>query len=262
LNAQLLVGVETDRDRFTYHFDNPSTFDTAQPVPHFFEQRYVADNIWLTGSVQYLAGVRWETSAGITPERSSTGDDYDTFFDPDGTVIVSGTTGPIAIRSFRFSQRADLARIGAATLVAGYRFRLDRSTFGLGHQTVTRGGALASATDVTTREMTSSQTHEVFVGATWRRGLTPGWTLSLAGDAAPTTLGRLLVQLPDKYPGQDLIFVATVAAANGRIALARHLDQWIVELSADAGTTWSYRSTASLSRNSLGARVSVGRLLR
>ena len=260
--AQFLAGVETDRDRFTYHFDNPSTFDTPQTVPHFFEQRYVADNIWLTGSAQYVAGVRWETSAGITPERTSTGDDYDTFFDPDGTIIVSGTTGPIAIRSFRFSQRADLARIGPATLVAGYRFRLDQSDFGIGHQTVTRNGVLTSATDVTTREMTSSQMHEVFVGATWLRDLTPGWTLSLNGEAAPTTIGRLLVQLPDKYPGQDLIFVATVAAASGRIALARHLDRWIVGLSADAGTTRSYRSTASLSRNTLGARISVGHALR
>ena len=259
--AQVLIGVEAERDRFTYHFDNPSAFDTPQTVPHFFEQRYVADNIWLTGAVRYVAGVRWETSAGITPERTATGDDYDTFVDPDGTVIVAGTTGPIAIRSFRFSQRADLARLGPATLVAGYRLRLDRSNFGIGHQTVTRSGVLTSATDVTTREMTSSQMHEAFVGVAWLGGLAPGWTLSLNGETAPTTIGRLLVQLPDKYPGQDLIFVATVAAASGRVALARHLNQWIVELSADAGTTWSYRSTASLSRNTLGARVSVGHAL-
>ena len=33
------------RDRFTYHFANPSAIDTPGLVPHFFEQRYVADNV-------------------------------------------------------------------------------------------------------------------------------------------------------------------------------------------------------------------------
>jgi len=255
-----MVGLETRRDRFTYHFDNPSSADTPFLVPHFFEQRYVADNLWLSATARYGTGMRWETSGGITPERTTTGDDYDTFFDPDGTVIVSGTTGPIAIRSLRFSQRAELARLGPVTLVAGYRLRIDRSNFQVGHKTVTRNGVLLAATDVTTREMTSSQVHEVLVGGVLVRDLAPGWTFSLDGEAAPTTVGRLVVRLPDKYPGQDLVFLAKVAAASGRVSLARHADRWVILLSADAGATWSYRSTASLSRNLLGARLSAGRV--
>jgi hypothetical protein len=254
-----VVGVEADRDRYTYHFDNPSTFDTTAPVSHFFEQRYDADNIWLTASARYVAGVRWETSGGVTPQRSSTANDYDTFFDPNNTVIVSGTTGPNTIHSFRLSQRAELGKAGPVTFSAGYRLRIDLSNFGVGHKTVTTNGALVSASDVTTREMTSSQMHELFAGAAWTAALAPGWTLLVAGEAAPTTIARLAVQLPDKYPGQDLVFVATVAAANGRIALEKRVNNWIVEMSAGAGTTWSYRTTASLSRNTAAARMSVGR---
>ena len=256
----MLVGVEAERDRFTYHFDNPSAADTAFPVPHFFEQHYVADNIWLTATARYLAGIRWETSGGITPERTSTGTDYDTFFDPDGSALVSGTTGPIAIRSMRFSQKAEFSRVGPVTLVAGYRLRVDQSNFGVGHKTVTRDGTPLETIDVTTREMTSSQMHEVLLGAVFTRDLAPGWALTLDGEASPTTVGRLLVQLPDKYPGQDLVFIATAAAANGRVSLARRAHGWMLEISAGAGTTWSYRSTASLSRTFVGAGLRGGRV--
>lgn len=254
------VGVEARRDRFTYHFDNPSSVDTPFLVPHFFEQRYVADNLWVLATARYVAArIRWETSAGLTPQRTSTADDYDTFLDPDGTVLVSGTTGGISIRSLRFSQRADLARLGPVTLVAGYRLRIDRSDFQLGHKTVTRNGVLVTATDVTTRETTSSQVHEVEAGGVLNRDLGSGWTLSMEGEIAPTTVGRLLVQLEDKYPGQDLVFLARVAAASARATLTRHIDGWTIDVSADAGRTWSYRSTEQLSRDLLGAHLSVGR---
>jgi hypothetical protein len=49
--AQVEVGAEFDRDRVTYHFDTPSTITTPELVPHFFEQHYVLDNVWLTGLV-------------------------------------------------------------------------------------------------------------------------------------------------------------------------------------------------------------------
>jgi hypothetical protein len=260
LQAQLAVGAEIQRDRFTYHFDNPSSADTPFLVPHFFEQHYVADNVWLTGAARYAAGIRWETAAGVTPQRTSTGDDYDTFFNPDGTVIVSGTTGGISIRSFRISQRAELARVGPVTLVAGYRLRVDRSDFQLGHKTVTRNNVIVTAIDVATRELTSSQVHEVLVGARLMRAVTPAWTLSIDGEVAPTTVGRLLVQLPDKYPGEDLVFLAKVAATTGRVALARRTRRWTVEVSVDAGKTWSYRSEATLARQTLGARFHAGRV--
>jgi hypothetical protein len=111
VSAQIQIGVEAQRDRFTYHFENPSSADTPFLVPHFFEQTYKADNIWLVGRASYTAaGIRWDSFGGFAPGRDSTGTDFDTFFNPDGTVIVSGTTGGISIGSWRVSQRAEIAR--------------------------------------------------------------------------------------------------------------------------------------------------------
>jgi hypothetical protein len=252
------VGIETRRDRFSYHFDSPSSFDTAGLVPHFFEQHYVADNLWIVVSAHYTAGIKWETRFGATPQRTRTGDDYDTFFQPDGSVIVSGTTGGVSIRSLLVSQRGELATFGPVALIAGYQLRIDRSDFQLGHKTVTRNGVVLEAFDVTTPEATSSWMHEVQVGARVSGDVGLGWRVTLDGAIAPTMLGRLLIQLPEKYPGQDLIFRANGAAGNVRVALMRPRDRWPIEVAVDAGHTWRYSSTAWVARDLLGLRVTIG----
>ena len=257
--AEILASVEVRRDRFQYHFENPSSIDTPFTVPHFFEQRYVADNVWAVLAVRYAAGVRWETSIGATPQRTAPADDHDTFFDPDGTVWVSGTTGGASIRSFRVVQKADIGHAGAVTFAAGFRLRIDLADFQLGHKTVTRNGALVLATDVTSPETASSQLREVFVGATAAMDLGPRWRLSIDGESSPLAVGRLLVRLPEKYPGQDLVFAARAIAGTARVTLARGHVRWPLELSLEAGRTWSYRSTARLSYDQLGARVAFGR---
>ena len=257
-SPQLLVGIELRRDRFSYHFTNPSSLDTSALVPHFFEQRYVADNLWADVRLRYFAHVRWETFVGVTPGARRSADDYDTFFDPDGSVVVSGTTGGVLIRSFEVSQRAELGRAGPLRLFASYCFRLDRSAFELGHKTLSRNGGLVEAMDVTTREMTSSHRHEILFGATASHDLGSQWHVSMGGELAPTTLGRLVVQLPDKYPGQDLVFIAKVLAGGARLVLTRQ-GRWPIELSVEGGHTWHYRSSDWMSRDSIGARFVVGR---
>jgi hypothetical protein len=257
VNAQIDVGVEAQRDRFTYHFDNPSAIDTPFLVPHFFEQTYVADNVWLVGGARYRAGVLWETSAGVTPPRTATADDYDTFTDPDGTVIVSGTTGGISIRSLRFGQRAEIARRGSAAILAGYRLQVDRSDFRPGHKTVTRNHVPIEASDVTTQEMTSSRLHEMLIGFTAAVELGDRWKMSIDNELAPIAVGRLLVQLPDKYPGQDLVFLAKIGTASARATLSRRYERWALAFSLDGHGTWSYRSTARLSQRAVGVRMAV-----
>jgi len=242
VSAQVTVGIEYDRDRYTYHFDNPSTFDTAAPVPHFFEQTYDADNLWLVASARYVAAIPLETTGGITPTRESTGDDYDTFFDPDGTVFVSGTTGPISIHSWRIGQLAEVARIGRASITVSYQLRADKSDFHVGHKTVVRNGAVIAASDVTSPEFTSSFVHNIAGGV--RIG-------GFSAEVAPMMLGRLTVQLPEKYPGQDLVFLAKGASASASFTVTRsHLS-----FAVNAHHTWSYSSTASLARNIIAVRV-------
>jgi hypothetical protein len=256
---QFLMSVEARRDRFRYHFDNPSSADTPFFVPHFFEQQYVADNVWLVATGRYTASVRWETSLGAAPERAVRGDDYDTFFDPGDVVIVSGTTGDAFMRSFLISQRADIGRAGPIQLSLGYRLRWDRFDFQLGHKTVTRNGVLIAASEETSREMTDSQVHEVLVGFSAASPLGGVWRLAVSGEVSPATVARLSVQLPDKYPGQDLVFVANVVAASARVALVRAGERWPLDIAMLVEHTWSYRSTAQLSRSAQSVALRVGR---
>jgi hypothetical protein len=258
--AQLLVGVEARLERIRYHFDNPSSADTSFPVPHFFEQQYVADNIWLMATARYTAaGIRWETSAGTATPRTVRADDYDTFFDPGDVVIVSGTTGDATSRAFVVSQRADVGRAGPLQVSVGYRLRWDRFDFGVGHKTVTRNGALVAVSDEASRETTDSQVHELFAGVRAARTIGGGWRIAVSGDVAPATLARLSVRLPDKYPGQDLVFLAKLAAASARVALVRPGQRWPIEIALETGQTWSYPAAARLSRPTQRVGLSVGR---
>jgi hypothetical protein len=251
------IGIEAAYDRFTYHFENPSSFDTSQAVPHFFEQSYVADNLWLVGTLRYTAGIPWETSGGATPERTLPASDFDTFFDPDGTVIVSGTSGDAEIRSFRVSQRAMLGRAGGVDFSAGYAFRYDRANFLVGHKVVIRNGDVIQAFDVTTPERTSSIIQEFFFGAQAGRPIGSAWRITIGGEASPTTTGRLAIELPEKYPGATLVFGANALTAAGRLAFSRNAGRPI-EVSFEALRGWGYSSDNSLSRRRVSVRFIIG----
>jgi hypothetical protein len=194
--------------------------------------------------VQYRAGVTLGTSGGVTPSRSSTGTDYDTFFDPDGSVVVSGTTGPIDIHSWRIGQRAEIIRAGGVAIDTGYRLRVDISDFGVGHKTIVKNGVVIAATDVTSPEHTSSQMHEVFFGVRL-----DGLSLQIS----PVTVGRLLIQLPEKYPGVDLVYISTGAAGAASYTVTRAR----ISASVHAFYTWSYSASASLKRSIIGGQLRV-----
>ena len=256
---EVWVGVEARRDRIRYHFDNPSSADTSFLVPHFFEQTYDADNLWLVTAARYNAGVRWETRAGATPRRTVRADDYDTFFDPGNVVVVSGTTGGASMQSFEVSQLAEVGGAGPVHVSIGYRMRWDRFDFHLGHKTVSRNGVLVESADVTSPETTDSKVHEFPVALRAEARIGAAWRLALSGEMSPLTLARLSVQLPEKYPGQDLVFFAKVFASSARVVLMRAGARRPIEVAVQADRTWNYRSTERLSRSAQSVALSVGR---
>ncbi len=256
---RLLVGAELRRDRIRYHFDNPSSADTSFLVPHFFEQTYHADNLWIVATARYTARVRMETVAGVSAQRSVRADDYDTFFDPGDIVIVSGTTGDASMQSLLFSQRADVGRAGPVQISVAYRLRWDRFDFGLGHKTATRNGALIAASETTAPEMTDSQVHEVIVGFRGEAPLGGAWRLPIAFEISPATVARLSVQLPEKYPGLDLVFRGLVMTTALRVTLARAGARWPIEIALRVEESVSYRSTAQLSRSAQSVSLNAGR---
>ena len=256
--AQVRGGLEIVRERVTYHFDHPSSIDTVELVPHFFEQHYVLDNVWAAAGVSYRAGVPWDTSAGVTPTQTALATDYDTFFNPNGVVWVAGTTGDARIRSWRFGQQARLGRTGPLTVTAGYRLRVDAADFLEGDKTIVRNGILVSQEVVATREYTSAQRHEVFVGVRADRALSARWRLVAGGDVAPATINRLAVELPDKYPGVTLVYRTTTLTASGQLEVARTGTHWPIAVGVQAAGTASYSSDQHVSRTLVGASVTAG----
>ncbi|MBS1818477.1 MAG: hypothetical protein JSU08_11140 [Acidobacteria bacterium] len=257
--AQAWVGVEATHDRAVWHFDNASAFDTADLVPHFFEQDHTLDNVWLTGGVSYRAGADWQTTLGITPTRQARATDYDTFFNPGGITWVAGTAGDARVGSLRFSQSVELGRTRTVRWHGGYRLRVDRANFLDGDRTTTRNGVLVERTTVTTREYTHGQLHEFFAGADRTWALSSGWQLALTGELTPTAINRLAIELPDKYPGRTLVFQTTTLATGAGVALTRGTGRWPVTIRIDASRSWRYSRTQWVQRRSLALGVSLGR---
>lgn len=257
--AQVRVGVEQTRDRARWHFDSPSSYNTPELVPHFFEQEYVLDNRWLTVDASYRAGLDWHTSISATPVRRDTATDYDTFFNPDGVVWVSGTTGLAKMHSVQVAQVVDLGRIGGIRLSGGYGLRIDRADFLDGDRTDTRDGVLVTRRVVTTREYTNGQTHEVFIAGTHTRELSPMWTLRVSGQAAPASVQRLAIELPDKYPGVTLVYRTTNLTASGRVEFVRGRGRWPLTLSLGGTRTVNYSRRQTMDRSRLQLGAGIGR---
>lgn len=258
---QVEAGLERRRDRITYRFENRSNFNTTELVDHFFQQRYEADNTWLVlrGGYRSSPTRRWVAEVGFTPEVVTYGEDLDTFYNPGNNVIVSGTTGDVDLRSARAAGWLERARRGELVERFGYSYRRDRSHFHTPIRKIVSTSRPASVQESVTfaRETTISEVHQVWVGWTKYRALGPRWRLGGDVSAAPATLARLTTILPDKYPGQDIVFWASGFEVAGRVTLARD-GRWPIRASVDLGRTFTYQSSARFIRNSLGASIGVG----
>ena len=257
-SAQVTVGTDIARDRATWHFDNPSAIDTTDLVPHFFEQHYELDNVWFEASAAYQAGSQWRTSFAATATTQATATDYDTFFDPGNVTWVSGTTGDAKMHSIRVSQELQITTLQRVALSGGYRLRLDFADFLEGDKTVTRNGVLVSQSVVTTREYTRGQTHEIFVSASAATARTALWQLRIRGDLSPFSVNRLAIELPDKYPGQTLVYSTTNLVTSGRLDVIRGTGRWPIVFTVHGERSWNYSDTQWVVRSAIGAGVSLG----
>jgi hypothetical protein len=254
------VGVEYLRDRFDYRFENPSTAGTAELVPHFFEQRHDADNVWFTGRVRFTLGSRaFETEGGVSAAATGVSSDYDTFFQPDGNVIVYGTTADTDAWSWRAAQYVGLGSWRGVRFRAAYSYRRDRAGFRPSYSTTVQTRP-PSSTSVwnTDRETTVSEVHEVRIGVEHRSAPGRGWQIRLTADAAPTTLARLTTILPDKYP-EPVVFVARAFSVNAAVHVTRTFGRWCAGMTASYGGAWGYRDSSDYHRNAVSVGVVIGR---
>ena len=252
------VRYEIHRDRLRYRFENPSSFDTGFLVPHEFTQGYVADNQWLVVSARFpFRGDRLEMEFGFTPETTTSGDDFDTFFNPDGDVILSGYEADVSMRSLRFALWSYADR-WTFQFRAGYTFRRDRAHFHPVTERLLRHSnpPSESRTLIDLQETTISQVHDFAFGVAKRASLGSAWALVAGADASPT-LARLTTILPLKYPGSAILFQAPVVALTGRVELVWLRWRWPVVFMLNHGRTWSYRSSAQFSRDTLQFAVQL-----
>ena len=257
----LQLSYEHEFGAYGYRFENPSTFDTAQLVAHFFEQKYDTNNDWLVGRVVYGQTWRATTEAAIARDATRSATDFDTFFDPTGDVITSGTSGDATLRSWRVRQTIGVRTWRPASAgqywYGGYSFRRDRAEFGPGNKSVTHTSPPSTEYSiVTTRETTDSDVHEILVGVADEAGA-GRWTVAWNVDAVPATFARLTVLLPDKYPGQPLRFMATSVGADAELRLRRRTGPLSVEFRIRAGGARSYRHASEFSRHAIVAGVGV-----
>jgi len=255
---QFQVGYEVHRDHFRYTFENPSSIDTAFLVPHSFTQRYVANNQWAFVSARYVLGdYVLQSDFAITPQRQTPGSDLDTFFDPGNDIVVSGTNGEVKLRSLRFAQWSEERWFGLRWRV-GYRFRRDRSQFLPTDRIVTHSNPPSEVrTPTFGRETTISQVHELPLEVSAVRRGASAWRLVARAEFTPLIFARLVTKLPDKYPGQNIIFDARSFGASGEIQAVRQ-QGWPITLELYYGQAWGYRAAAQFRRDVLAAAVRVG----
>ncbi len=254
------VGLEYQRDRFDYRFENPSSFNTAEPVPHYFEQQYDADNMWVTGRLRFMLGSRaFETEGGVTSAATGAGSDYDTFYQPDGNVIVYGTTAVTHAWSWRVAQYVDLGSWRGLRFRAAYSYRRDRADFLPSDTTIVQTNPPSSSSFWNSdRETTISEVHEIRLGLERHVDAGAGWRVRLTADAAPTTLARLTTILPDKYP-EPVVFIAKAFSANAALHVTRQIGRWHAGMTVSYAQAWSYQESAAFHRKAVSGGLVVGR---
>ena len=211
--AGVSVRYEYTHDSFRYEFHNPSIFNTPETVPHFFVQKYSGNQHWAVVEAEYrLLNSLWQTTAGFTPSHTASGDDVDTFFQPDGNIIQSGTTGKVSIRSFRLNQRIEIWSAPQVALVGGIHFRRDRSEFHPGDAFITQTKPPSETRWITyDEETTISDLYSVSIAAkrsqAWNR-----WQVAGSLEWSPLLVASLTTILPQKYPGREIVFQARAFA--------------------------------------------------
>lgn len=255
---QISAGYEVHRDHLRYTFENRSNIDTDVLVPHSFAQHYVANNQWLVATARYaIHDDPMQTEFALTRERQTPGSDLDTFSDPNNDIVVSGTAGDVMLRSLRVAQWSEGRLFGLPWRV-GYAFRRDRSQFLPTDRILTHSNPPSEVRSPTFgHETTISQVHEIAIEVSRPVHVSAAWQLVPTVGVSPLVFARLITKLPDKYPGQDIIFDAKSFGLGGGLAVARRRG-WPISILLRYEQAWGYRAARQFRRDSLVAALHVG----
>jgi hypothetical protein len=253
----VVVRLERRGEWFRFHVDNPSNFESGPLVPHFFEQRYDADNTWVLVKAQYrLAGSAAATEVGFAPAITTAASDIDTFFQPSGDVITSGTRGAVRLQRLSIQQWFEMAAWRAWRLGISAAYRRSEMDFLPSDRIVTRSRPPSETREPVGGDETT-WSHVVASGVTASAPLTlaPGWRLLVDLEAMPLTRARLTISLPLKYPGEIIRQDTFSFGARGRAAVERRAGRFGVGAAVTIGGAWGYRASANYRERLLGGEV-------
>jgi hypothetical protein len=253
------VRLETRAERFTFHVENPSNVEPGPLVPHFFEQVYDADNTWLIATAHYrLFGGGASTELGVTPRVTRAGSDVDTFFQPSGEVITSGTRGDVRLRSLAIHQKIEMTRWRGWVVGVTAGYRRSEMDFLPSDRIVTRSQPQTETREpVGGDETTWSHVLESGVTAAAPLDLGGPWRLHVDAAVLPLTRARLTISLPLKYPGELVRQDTFSFGARGRLAVERLGARVSAGAALTLGGAWGYRSTANYQQRQVGGDVFV-----
>jgi len=109
---------------------------------------------------------------------------------------------------------------------------------------------------VTTRETAVSELHEAGLFVRGRRAAGRRSLDAMLG-VMPVGLGRLSVDLPDKYPGRILVFYASVSTLRGRAFYTLPAGRASVRVGVHAAKTLSWRNRAQLDSRTVSLSVDI-----
>jgi hypothetical protein len=252
------AAIERRDEHVRDHFANDSTFDTATPVPHFFEQRYDASNTWIVVAADYpLARMAARTTFGFAPRRDTAGSDLDTFFDPSGDVIVTGTDGQVSLGSWSVSERLGLAHWRGVTFGVTVGYRRSAAVFPPDVVVTTHTQPSSTAQVFTTdRESTVSQIFESGFVVDARLPVGPRWLVRVNADALPTSRSVLSTSLPDTF-ATDVTAQALGFGAGAHVTIERAIGPIAVGGGLTLDGVWSYGQSAAYRARSAGVMAFV-----
>lgn len=252
------AGVSIAHERTRFRFEHPSTFDTTELVPHFFEQKYFVPALSIFVEASYGERPRRaNTRLSFMPRRNTRGSDIDTFFQRSGDVATSGTDGPITFGGFAINQRLGVTEFRGWQIDAELGYRRDRSDFLYDDRVVTHTRPESvTRTFITDRETTIAQVMRVGAVARGER-VYENWRARLEVGVQPVVGARLLIRLPDKYPGIDLLY-SGLSFGTGASWTIERAGRWRTGVTVSASGAWGYRRSATYAAHRLGVNVFVG----
>jgi len=253
----IAVRVERRNEHFDYRIENPSNVEPGPLVPHVFEQRYRATNTWLVISGGYrIAGSAAFTELGVTPRITTPGSDVDTFFQPSGDIVTTGTRGDVRLRSFSVRQWISMAEWRGWTFGATIGYRRSAMDFLPSDRVITHTQPRSEIREPVGGDETT-WSHVVDSGVTTARSIDVSgrWRVSTSVEALPITRARLTISLPLKYPGELIRQDTFGFGARARFVAERHWRRVTTGGAVTLGGVWGYRSSARYNERRSGVEA-------